>query len=121
MPSREVSANFVEDVYGLGRFLLFGDMPFRVWKGEAAGGDQGGSQKPGWMLWLQPGPPWRPGSWWGAAQILLQTQEVGPPFLLQSCPPKSLPFILTEPPSGPRPGNLCQGGCESWVCVPLAS
>lgn len=29
--------------------------------------------------------------------MLLQTQEVGPPFLLQSCPPKSLPFILTEP------------------------
>ncbi|KAM7243581.1 hypothetical protein CapIbe_004189 [Capra ibex] len=28
---------FVEDVCGLRKFLLFGDMPFRVWKGEAAG------------------------------------------------------------------------------------
>lgn len=66
-------------------------------EGRSCRWESGVSQKPGWMLWLQPGPPWRPGSWWGAAQILLQTQEVGPPFLLQSCPPKSLPFILTEP------------------------
>lgn len=41
MPSREVSVNSWRVVCGLRRFLLFGDMPFRVWKGEAADPGQG--------------------------------------------------------------------------------
>ena len=88
-------------------------------EGRSCRRGSGGSQKPGWMLWSQPGPPWRPGSWWGAAQMLLQTQEVGPHFLLQSCLPKSLPFILTEPPSGPRRRSWCLRGVVSPGHVPL--
>ena len=71
----------------------------------------------------------------GCSQAHLGDQEAGGGLHRYSCrlrkwdplsyfspaPPTHCPSFSLSLPLGPDPGNWCQGGCESWVCVPSAS